>query len=97
MTLTHCPCGAGIGAADGENGPVCDNGHDVLDTSATWIRAREDDGEMVEDSIQTVTLHSDRVDFGNGYVVTECPWNPALSLAVYLRSLDYEPFFAVVA
>ena len=60
-------------------------------TGQIWIRAREDDGQIVEDSIQTVTLHDDRVDFGDGNIVTECPWNPSLPLDAYLYALDYEP------
>jgi len=66
----------------------------MQDTGQIWIRAREDDGEIVEDSVQMVTLYADRVDFGNGNIVTECPWNPALALETYLYALDYEPFTA---
>lgn len=57
----------------------------------TWIRAREDDGEIVEDSIQMVTLYADRIDFGDGDVQTECPWNASLPLDAWLYALDYEP------
>lgn len=60
-------------------------------TAQLWIRAREDDGQIVEDSIQTATLRSDRVEFDDGTVITECPWNASLPLDTYLRSLDYEP------
>ena len=54
--LTHCPCGEEIGA-DGERGPVCDAGHDVLYTS------RERMNDYVGSPIMaTVTWNDDCYD-----------------------------------
>ena len=49
---TPCPCGAEIGA-DGENGPVCDAGHDV------WLISRERMNDYVGPPIMATVTWDD--------------------------------------